>query len=63
MASFSELVLWPGLCFLANMLFCPGMIMHEAFVSELGFVLFSCLPYHLCDLHMLLLRSVATSSV
>lgn len=35
----SQVVQWPGLCFLANMLFCAGITACKAFISELCFVL------------------------
>lgn len=37
---FIEVVQWPGLCFLENMLLCPGITVCKAFVSKLGIMLF-----------------------
>lgn len=41
--TFIKVVQWPGLCFLENMLLCPGITVCKAFVSKLGIMLFWCL--------------------
>ena len=51
-----EVVQWPGLCFLANTLFCTGIAVCKAIVSKLGVVLYWCLC---CTTPLWLFRDLA----